>query len=494
MSIKKNMTFEIYKGVFMNNKGEGLGLGKITMFAVGATLASGVFSLSGDFAASGAYPLAVLIGWGISGLGMLMLTLCFFRLSVVRPDLTSGLYSYAKTGFGEYIGFNSAWGFWLSALLGNLSFITLFFASLGNFFPIFGSGTNLISVILGSVIVWAFGLLVLGGVNEAIAINTVVVIAKVIPIAVMIVAIVYAGSFDFEIFSQNITGEGSGMNLMEQVKATVYTTVWVFIGIEGAVVISGRAKNTSVAGKATILAFISLFILYVLISILSMGVMTTEELAALGNPPMAFVLKSVVGSWGSALVNIGVIISVGGALFTYTILCVDSIYAPAMQRCFPKSFTKQNKKGAPISGVLITTLVTQFFLIIIYFNDATYQVIYAVSTSAIMVPYALSAFYCLKVTAQGQGLDQMSGGRKFMVWVYSILGSAYGIWMLYAGGVTHLLISALLYAPGTILYIIARREQKGKIFPRPADKITFVFLIAMALLSAYLLAKGEISI
>ena len=61
-------------------------------------------------------------------------------------------------------------------------------------------------------------------------------------------------------------------------------------------------------------------------------------------------------------------------------------------------------------------------------------------------------------------------------------------------GVTHLLISALLYAPGTILYVIARREQKGKIFPRPADKITFVFLIAMALLSAYLLTKGEISI
>ena len=105
MSIKKNMTFEIYKGVFMNNKGEGLGLGKITMFAVGATLASGVFSLSGDFAASGAYPLAVLIGWGISGLGMLMLTLCFFRLSVVRPDLTSGLYSYVSTQRG---GFGSA--------------------------------------------------------------------------------------------------------------------------------------------------------------------------------------------------------------------------------------------------------------------------------------------------------------------------------------------------------------------------------------------------
>ena len=473
----------------MKKNEEGLGLGKITLFAIGATLASGAFSLSGDFAASGAYPLAVLIGWGISGLGMLTLTLCFFRLSVIKPELTSGLYSYAKAGFGHYIGFNSAWGFWLSALLGNLSFITLFFASLGNFFSIFGNGTNLISVILGSVMVWAFGILVLRGVNEAIAINTVVVIAKVIPIAVMIIAIIYAGAFDPDTFTANLTGEGSGLSLMEQVRSTVYTTVWVFIGIEGAVVISGRAKSTSVAGKATILAFISLFVLYVIISVLSMGVMTTEELAALGNPPMAFVLQSVVGPWGSILVNVGVIISVGGALFTYTILCVDSIYAPAMQHCFPASFTKQNKNGAPVSGVLITTLVTQFFLIIIYFNDATYQVIYSISTSAIMVPYTLSAFYCLKLT-----FSEKEHGRGLLVWIYSLLGSAYGIWMLYAGGINHLLISALLYAPGTILYVKARREQGGSIFPSAADKTAFAVVALMAAASVYLLITGYISI
>ena len=144
----------------IDNK-RGLSLGKVTMFAIGATLASGVFSLSGDFAAGGAHPLAVLIGWMIAGLGMLMLTLCFFRMSVIRPQLTSGLYSYAKNGFGEYIGFNSAWGFWLSALLGNLSLITLFFDSLGNFFPIFGNGTNLVSLIAGSAMIWGFGLLVM---------------------------------------------------------------------------------------------------------------------------------------------------------------------------------------------------------------------------------------------------------------------------------------------------------------------------------------------
>ena len=148
---------------------------------------------------------------------------CFFRLSVIRPQLTSGLYSYAKNGFGEYIGFNSAWGFWLSALLGNLSLITLFFDSLGNFFPIFGNGTNLVSLIAGSAMIWGFGLLVMGGVNEAISINTIVVIAKIIPIAVMIGTIIFSGAFDWNILTGNMTGQGSGFSLMEQVRSTVYT-------------------------------------------------------------------------------------------------------------------------------------------------------------------------------------------------------------------------------------------------------------------------------
>lgn len=478
----------------MNDSSGSLSLGKLTLFSIGATLASGVFSLSGDFAAGGAHTLAVLIGWAICGFGMFTLTMCFFRLSVVKPNLTSGLYSYAREGFGEFVGFNSAWGYWLSAVLGNLSFIILFFSSLGNIFPIFEDGTNGISMLLASVMIWAFALLVFRGVNEAIAINTIVVIAKIIPIFVMLVAIIFAGAFRWDIFTQNFTGAASDLSLMEQIKSTVYTTVWIFIGIEGAVVLSGRAETTKTAGKATILAFLSLFVLYVLISILSMGVLTTEQLAELKNPPMAGLLKYVVGPWGATLVDIGVIISVGGALFTYTILCVDSIYAPATQHCFPKVYTRLNKNGAPIGGVLITTIVTQIFIILIYFNDATYQVCYALSTSAIMVPYALSAFYCLQVTRQGIGMQNISKGAKTAIWIYTILGSAYGLWMLYASGLSSILISALLYAPGMILYFTSRKEQRDKLFPKPVDFAVFILLVIMAVFSIFLLATGTIRI
>ena len=121
----------------------------------------------GDMAANGAYSGAVLIGWGIAGIGMLALSLCFFGLNKVRPDLTNGVYSYAKEGFGEYVGFNSAWGYWISALLCNVSYTTLLFGSIGFFFPVFGEGNNLLSVICASAVIWFFCYLVLRGVKEA---------------------------------------------------------------------------------------------------------------------------------------------------------------------------------------------------------------------------------------------------------------------------------------------------------------------------------------
>lgn len=478
----------------MNNQDEGLSLGKITLFAIGATLASGVFSLSGDFAATGAHTLSVLIGWGICGIGMLMLTLCFFRLSIVKPELTSGLYSYAKSGFGEYIGFNSAWGFWLSMLFGNLSFITLLFASLGHYISFFENGTNLWSLIGGTVLIWFIAFLLTKGVNEAIAINTIVVIAKVIPIAVMIMTVIIAGAFSFDTFFYDFTGETTGVSLLEQTKSTVYTTVWVFVGIEGAVVISARAKSTQIAGKATILAFAALFCLYFFISVLSMGVLPAEELAKLSNPPMAALLGNVAGKWGRLVVNLGVIISIAGALFTCTILCVESLYAPATQKCFPKVLTRVNKNGSPTSSIIVTTVVTQIFLIVMYFNDATYQVCYRLSTSAIMIPYTLSAFYCLKLAFKGSGMDNMTTPSRIWVWTYSILGSLYGLWMLYASGLSNLLISALIYAPGVFIYMKTRKEENSSLFPRFVDKITLVLLIMVALISLILIFNGTIKL
>lgn len=461
------------------------------MFAVGLTLASGVFSLSGDFAASGAYTLATLIGWLICGIGMFALTMSFFKLSVVKKELTSGIYSYARAGFGDYIGFNSAWGYWLSAILAQIAFITLLFETLGSYASVFGSGNNVFSMVVSSLIIWGLSLLVLRGVNEAVVLNAIVVIAKVIPIVVVVVAIILGGAFSWEIFTQNFSGTGE-VSLLEQVKGTVYTTVWIFIGIEGAVVISGRGKTTKIAGQATIISFTSLFLLYFLISFLSMGVMPAEELAALPNPSLGGVLAAVVGPWGANLVNIAVIISLGGALFSYTILCIDSAFGPADQNAFPAVLAKKNKYGAPTWSVIISALIIQLFIIVVHFNNATFQACYALSTSAIMVPYVLSAFYYFKVVLRGED-KEIEGGKRVVPWLIAIFGSIYGLWLLYASGVTYILVASLLYAPGTIMYVYNRKKRGQKIFDSAGAVISCAVLIAAAIASIVLTVNGTIA-
>lgn len=475
----------------MDNKERNLGVFPLAMFAVGLTLASGVFSLSGDFAKSGAHTLATLIGWAICGVGMFALTMAFFKLSVVKKNLTSGIYSYANEGFGNYVGFNSAWGYWMSAILAQISFIALLFETIGNFVPAFGNGATLLSIVVASVVVWALSLLVLRGVNQAVILNAIVVIAKAIPVIVVVIAIIVGGAFKWDVFVDNFSGTGE-LTLLEQVKGTVYTTVWIFIGIEGAVVISGRGKNTKISGQATIISFASLFILYVIISVLSMGVMPAKQLAELPNPSLGGVLETVVGPWGATLVNIGVIISLGGALFSYTILCVDSAFGPAEHEAFPAILARKNKNGAPTWSVIISGLIIQLFIIIMYLNNATFQALYALSTSAIMVPYVLSAFYYFKVLMNGED-KEFEGGKRFVPWLIAIGASVYGFWLLYASGTTYILIASLLYAPGTIMYIYNRHKRGKKIFDGIGSVIVCVVLVVAAIISIVLTANGTLA-
>ena len=113
-------------------------------------------------------------------------------------------------------------------------------------------------------------------------------------------------------------------------------------------------------------------------------------MAELSNPQMAGILEAAVGPWGAALINIGVILSLAGALLGWTIIAGDCPYSAAKQGVFMKAFAKANKNDAPSVSLCITNGIIQVFLIITYFSASTYQVFYGISTSMIMVPYLLS--------------------------------------------------------------------------------------------------------
>ena len=470
-----------------------LSFSRLIGMIIGSTIGAGIFTTIGDMAANGAYSGAVLIGWGIAGIGMLALSLCFFGLNKVRPDLTNGVYSYAKEGFGEYVGFNSAWGYWISALLCNVSYMTLLFGSIGFFFPVFGEGNNLLSVICASVVIWILNFLVLRGVKEAAGLNILTTIAKLVPLAVFMVAIVFVGAFDFDIFMSNFWGDGS-MSLLEQVKGTTGATVWSFIGVEGAVVLSARAKKSSDVGKASVTGFLGLLAIYVMVAVLSLGVLPADEIAQLSNPQLAGILEAAVGPWGATLINLGVILSLAGALLGWTIIAADCPYSAAQQGVFMKAFARGNEHGSPAFSLFVTNGIIQVFLIIVYFNASTYQLFYNLSASMIMIPYLFSALYYAKVTFKKEGeLANYSAGALTKERLFAVVGSVYGIWMLYSGGLNYLLATTVLYAIGIIIYVLGRKERGEKPF-KSFELVVAVAILVLAVISAVMIVNGTLDV
>lgn len=153
----------------------------MTMMVVGSMVGAGVFSLPRRFAQETEVA-GALIAWAVAGTGMLMLAFVFQTLAVRKPRVDAGVYAYAKPGLGEYPGFFSAFGYWASACVGNVTYWVLLMSTIGAIAPALGDGDTLLAIVLSSVGLWAFFLFIRRGVKEAAAINRIVTVAKVLPI------------------------------------------------------------------------------------------------------------------------------------------------------------------------------------------------------------------------------------------------------------------------------------------------------------------------
>jgi arginine:ornithine antiporter/lysine permease len=468
-----------------------LRLGALVALVVGSMIGGGIFSLPQNMAASADVG-AVLIGWAITAVGMLTLAFVFHTLANRKPDLDGGVYAYAKAGFGDYMGFSSAWGYWISAWLGNVGYFVLLFSTLGYFFPVFGEGNTVAAVVGASLLLWAVHFLVLRGIKEAAFINLVTTVAKVVPLLLFVLIAVFA--FKLDIFTADIWGLKNPDlgSVMDQVRHMMLVTVWVFIGIEGASIFSARAEKRSDVGKATVIGFITVLLLLVLVNVLSLGIMTQPELAKLQNPSMAAVLEHVVGHWGAVLISVGLIISLLGALLSWVLLCAEIMFAAAKDHTMPAFLRRENANHVPANALWLTNAMVQLFLIVTLFSASTYLSLIYLATSMILVPYLWSAAYALLLAVRGETYENALAERRKDLAIGAI-ALIYAMWLLYAGGIKYLLLSALLYAPGAILFAKAKRELGKPIFTS-VEKLIFAAVMIGALVAAYGLHDGFLSL
>jgi arginine:ornithine antiporter / lysine permease len=299
-----------------------------------------------------------------------------------------------------------------------------------------------------------------------------------------------AMAFKVDTFTLVYWGDVQLGSVLDQVKSTMLVTVWVFIGIEGASVYSARAKNRADVGRATVAGFVITLGLLMAVSLLSLGIFNQPQLAALKYPSMAGVLEQVVGHWGALLITIGLIVSVGGGFLAWTLLAAESLFTPAGDGVMPKGLAKQNAHGVPVNAMWVTSIMVQLFLLVTLFAKAGYLALISLSTAMILVPYLFSAAYAVMVGARHEG---EAGTVKPIDLPIAAFAAAYCVWLLYAAGPKYLLLSSLLYAPGALIYLIAKREQKKTVFAS-FEWVICAVLWAAAVFAGYQLYTGALTL
>ena len=467
-----------------------MSLPTLTAMVVGGMVGAGVFSLPARFGVATGV-LGALIAWAIAGAGMLMLAFVFQNLAVRKPDLDSGVFIYAKAGFGDYVGFNSAIGFWASTVAGNTFYWVFITATLGTFFDAFGDGDTLLAVAVSTVGVWLFHYLIARGVRDAAVINHIVTVFKVLPILTFVVVLLFA--FDAGVFADNFFAYDDLGTMGEQVKNTMIITTFVFLGIEGASVYSRYARRREDVGRATVLGFLSVLSIFALVTLSSYAVLPRAEIATTRQPSMIGVFESVVGPWGATFISVGVVVSVLGAYLAWTLMAAEVMYHPARNDDLPELLGRENRVGTPIMALVATSIAVQALLLLTLLVSDALNFMLDLCTSLALIPYFLAAAYALKIALTGEGYEGVDPRTRRTHTVVAGVATGYTLFLFVAAGLEFLLLSTVILAPLTLLYVRARREHRRRLFT-PAEAVLCAVVVAGAVVGLLGLATGRIEL
>lgn len=478
----------------MEEKKKGIGLIGLIGMVISSCIGSGVFAITGQLAGV-ASPGAVLIAWLIVGVGFLALAFSLNNLTEKRSDL-HGIFSYADAGWGPLAGFISGWGYWLSAWLGNVAFATMMMSTIGYFYPAFLPGNTIPCIIIASIVMWALTYLVIRGVESAAFLNAIVMVCKVAAIAVTLIFGIFL--FNAGIFTADFWGNvydnavaagqyGSDAAPLGGVGTQIFNCMiimmWCFVGIEGASVVSSRAARKTDVGKATLIGFICLMLIYVGASVLPYGYMSSTEVAALDYPALVYVFSSMAPGWGGPFISIAIIISILGSWLSFTILPAETTSEMADYKLLPASWGKLNSHNAPSMSLLIVGACTQAFLIVLLFSADAYDFAFSMCTVAIVITWAFAAAYQAKWGVQNKNMVQAAIG--FVAVAFQVIGVLFNGW-------SFLLLTCVGYIPGFFIYVKARKDYGNAI--TMGEKVCMGVVSALGVLSLVLLAMGVISI
>lgn len=419
----------------MSRKHTSLGLWTLTALVVGNMIGSGVFLLPAALAKLGTI---TIYSWIITAIGSLFLALVFSKLSTVFPK-TGGPYIYCKETFGDYIGFQVAYNYWIYMWVGNAAIAVAFTGYLSSFFPILATN-SFYGFLATASIVWFFTLINIIGVHFAGVIQLILTILKFFPLIILsVIGIFFIDSKNLTFFNisdvSNFSAFSSGAVL----------TLWAFLGMESASIPADEVKDPKkTIPRATIIGTLLTMLIYILSTVAIMGVIPVTELKD-STAPFADFAAHLFGPWGKAIIALVAIISCAGALNGWILLQGQIPLAAAKDQLFPSFFAKLSKRRTPAFGIAFSSLL---ITVILFFNfhkslvnQFTFIIQLAVLAALIAYLYTTIAEFLLPAKK-----------RKTISLIISSIAFVYVFWAIISSGCDTVFYGAMLLFSSVPIY------------------------------------------
>ncbi|MCP4473050.1 MAG: amino acid permease [Gammaproteobacteria bacterium] len=332
---------------------EKMGLWMLTALVAGNMIGSGVFLLPADLAKIGSISL---YGWLFTTLGAFTLAILFAKMSLWIPK-AGGPYAYAEKVLGRYMGFQTAYSYWVAIWVGNAAMSLATIGYLRVFFPILAN--PLLACLVAIIQIWLLTFVNLQGVKTVGIIQLATTVGKLFPI--LLIGIVGWAYFHPHYFTAGF--HVSSQSHFHAISSAASLTLWAFIGVESAAVSSDTVKSPHRnVPLATLLGTAIAAVAYISSSTAMMGMLPHTALAN-STAPFALAASQILGPWGHALVAIAAVISCLGALNGWILLQGEIPKDAAVDQLFPALFSRCNRHGVPAVGLMITSLLISGLLL-----------------------------------------------------------------------------------------------------------------------------------
>jgi APA family basic amino acid/polyamine antiporter len=408
-----------------------------TALVVGNMIGSGIFLLPSALAGYGGISV---VGWLVTATGAMLLAVVFGRLGRAFPH-TGGPYAYTRRAFGDFIGFLTAWGYWIAVWVGNAAIAVAFVSYLGYFRAFEALNTNRVlaaAVAIGAV--WLLTAVNAVGVRPGGLLQLITTVGKLVPLVALAAVGVFFVTAD-NIGASNTTGTST----FGAVTAVAALTLWSFIGVESATVPAedvDRPRRT--IPRATVIGTAVTAGVYILGTVAVMGILPATTLAGSG-APFADAAEAAFGGWAGPVIATAAVVSAFGCLNGWILLQGQVPLAAARDNLFPRVFARTTRAGVPVVGLLVSSGLITVLTVLNYNASLVEQFTFVIllATLTTLIPYVFSAAaqLLLLLTDRSAFHNGHSGDRR--PWstrrfvadaTIAALALAYSIWTVAGAG------------------------------------------------------------